>query len=102
MCLQKRAERVYVGIDSSPITANLALMTDAKIESIDPILWQMRRVKGIDELALMQEAINAAAAMYDHARKIIEPGISEIDMFTQLQQVAVQTTREPMTAAARQ
>jgi Xaa-Pro aminopeptidase len=87
-----------VGIDSSAVTANLLQMTDAKIESIDPILWQMRRVKDVDELALMQEAINAAAAMYDHARKIIGPGISEIDMFTQLQQVAVQTTREPMTA----
>jgi Xaa-Pro aminopeptidase len=68
------------------------------VEPLDSILFQLRRPKDPDELALMQQAINAAGAMYDHARKIVEPGVAEIDVFTQLYQVAVQTTREPMTA----
>jgi Xaa-Pro dipeptidase len=87
-----------VGIDSSPVTSHVARLLDAQVESIDPILFQMRRPKDADELALIEQAVSAAAAMYDHARKIVEPGIAEIDVFTQLHQVAVQTTREPMTA----
>ena len=92
----RRANRI--GIDASLVTSQVAFMTDAKVESIDPILWQMRRVKDIDELALIQEAVTATAAMFDHARKIIEPGICEIDVYTQLHEIAVQTTKEPMTA----
>ena len=53
----------------------------------------MRRVKDTDELALIEEAVCASAAMFDHARKIIEPGIAELDVFTQLHEVAVKTTR---------
>ena len=95
--LKKRAG-TRIGIDASAVTSQLSLLVDVEIESIDPILWQLRRAKDPDELALIAEAVTAAAAMYDHARKIIEPGISEIDVFAQLHQVAVQTTREPMTA----
>jgi Xaa-Pro dipeptidase len=87
-----------VGIDASHVTAQVAHLFDGQIESIDPILWQMRRVKDTDELALIDEAVCASAAMFDHARKIIAPGIAELDVFTQLHEVAVKTTGEPMSA----
>ena len=70
----KGAKRV--GIDASPVTSQVARLLDSKLESIDEILWHLRRVKDPDELVLMQEAIGAAAAMYDHARKIVAPGIA--------------------------
>ena len=92
----RRCERI--GVDASAVGAHVARLIDAQVESIDPILWQLRRAKEIDELALIQEAVTAAAAMYDHARKIIEPGIAELDVYTQLHEVAVKTTHEPMTA----
>jgi len=92
----RKANRV--GIDASQVSAHVARLSDSDLEPIDPILWQMRRSKDPDELKLLTEAIGAAAAMYDHARKIIEPGIAELDVFTQLHEVAVKTTGEPMTA----
>lgn len=87
-----------IGIDASLVTSQLACLHDGQVESIDPILWQMRRPKDPDELKLIEEAVSASAAMFDHARKIIEPGICELDVFTQLHEVAVKTTGEPMSA----
>ncbi|HEX3358105.1 MAG TPA: Xaa-Pro peptidase family protein [Tepidisphaeraceae bacterium] len=96
--LLKSRRAKHIGIDASQVTSQVARMTDAKVEPIDPILWQMRRTKDIDELALIQEAVTATAAMFDHARKIVEPGVAELDVYTQLHEVAVKTTGEPMTA----
>ncbi|MBA62270.1 MAG: hypothetical protein CMJ76_07875 [Planctomycetaceae bacterium] len=61
-------------------------------------LWQLRRRKDPDELALMRKAIDCTEAMYVRAREIIEPGICEIDVFNELQAVAVSTAGEPLTA----
>jgi Xaa-Pro dipeptidase len=94
----KERGKARIGIDGSQVTSQLSMLIDAEIESVDPVLWQLRRCKDHDEIALIQEACTAAAAMYDHARKMIEPGISEIDVFAELHSVAVRTTREPMTA----
>ena len=94
--LERHAKRV--GIDGSQVTAHFARLCEAAVEPADAILWQLRRQKDPDELVLIEEAVNASAAMFDHARKIIEPGICEIDVFNQLHDIAVKTTREPMTA----
>ena len=69
-----------------------------KIERIDSDLWQLRRRKESDELALMKMAIFACEEMYEKARHLIEPGISELEVFCELHRTAVFTTGEPMTA----
>jgi Xaa-Pro aminopeptidase len=96
LLLERRAKRV--GIDASQVTSHFARLCEAAVEPVDSVLFQLRRQKDPDELKLISEAVCAAEAMYDHARKIIEPGIAELEVYTQLHQVAVQTTREPMTA----
>src|SRR4051812_10447892 len=87
LLVERRAKRV--GIDASHVTAHFARLCEAAVEPIDSMLFQLRRQKDPDELALITEAVCAAEAMYDHARKIIEPGIAELEAFTQLHQVAV-------------
>ena len=64
---------------------------------IDPILFRLRRRKDPDELALLRRANDANRAMYEHARKVIEPGLDEITLYNQLQEVAVEELGEPLT-----
>src|SRR5690242_20768849 len=47
----RRQRAVRVGVDASMVTSQLPLMAadEVSFESIDPMLWQLRRVKDADE-----------------------------------------------------
>ncbi|HMB96313.1 MAG TPA: Xaa-Pro peptidase family protein, partial [Tepidisphaeraceae bacterium] len=92
----RRAGRI--GMDASASTSQIALQSEAHFEAIDPILWQLRRIKDEDEIVLMKRAIECTEAMYRRARQIIEPGIEELRVFNELHAVAVEVSGEPMTA----
>src|SRR6478672_3291242 len=64
-----------IGVDASLVTSQLLLqMADGvDADSVEPILWEQRRVKDADELALMKTAIRCTERMYERARQIIEP-----------------------------
>lgn len=64
---------------------------------LDGGLWEMRRCKDPDEVALIQKAIDCTDAMYRRAREIIHPGISEIEVFNELQAAAVREAGEALT-----
>lgn len=85
-----------IAADTSPVTA--ALMRSGPIDSLDPILWQLRRAKDPDELTLMRKAIECCDAMYRRAREIIAPGILETEVFAELHKTAVMTAQEPLSA----
>lgn len=93
---ERHAQRI--GIDASLPTSQLALSMPGRCQSIDASLWQMRRAKDPDELALMRKAIRCCVAMYDRARQIIEPGLDEIRLFGELHSAAVCEAGEPLTA----
>ncbi len=63
----------------------------------DSVMFRLRRRKDADELALMQRANEANRAMYERAREIITPGLNELDLYSELQAVAVRTLGEPLT-----
>jgi Xaa-Pro aminopeptidase len=94
----KERHAKQIGIDASAITSQLAISFDGTCKPIDPDLWQLRRRKSSDELALMKQAIRCTEAMYKRAKQIIEPGISELKVFTELNAAAVETAGEPLTA----
>ncbi len=94
----KQQKATRVGIDSSAVTMQVALQSDAVCSSIDEDLWQLRRAKDPDELALMKTAIACSEAMHAKAREIIRPGISEIEVYGVLHAVAVECAGEPMSA----
>ncbi len=93
---ESKAHRV--GIDQSAVSSQVILQSQATFEPIDDALHQMRRVKDPDELTLMRRANDCTRAMYERARQIIEPGISEIEVFNQLHAAAVEEAGEPLTA----
>jgi len=92
----RRATRV--GVDASPISSQIALQSDLDLVPIDPVMWDLRRTKDDDELALMEQAIRCTQAMYERARQIIEPGVLETHVFTELHAAAVETAGEPLSA----
>ena len=96
LLVDRRVSRL--GTDASQVTAQVALSDDFEFESIDDALWQQRRVKDSDELALIERAIRASEAMYSVARVIVAPGVLELDVFSALHFAAVKSTGEPMTA----
>jgi Xaa-Pro dipeptidase len=88
-----------IGIDGSTVSSMLEIESEADCVAIDVDLWKLRRVKDADELALMKVAIDCCRSMYERARQIIEPGISEIEIYSQLHAAAVQVAQEPLSPA---
>jgi Xaa-Pro dipeptidase len=70
---------------------------EAEMVDLEPELWSLRRRKDPDELAMIRRAIQCTEAMYARAREIIQPGISEIEVFNQLHAAAVEVAGEPLT-----
>jgi Xaa-Pro aminopeptidase len=87
-----------IGFDSSVAASQVVAARMHTGGPIDNDLFQLRRKKDPDELALMQTAIDATEAMYARARQIITPGVDEVHVFAQLQAAAVEKLGEPMSA----
>lgn len=75
----------------------LTLSLSGEWYDFDPLMFRLRRRKDADELALMKRANEANLAMYERAREIIKPGLNELDLYSELQSVAVRTLGEPLT-----
>lgn len=69
-----------------------------RIQDVEPVLRKLRRSKDPDELNMIRRAIDCTAAMYQAAREVIAPGISELTVFNTLQAAAVDAAGEPLTA----
>ncbi|MEE2640599.1 MAG: Xaa-Pro peptidase family protein [Planctomycetota bacterium] len=91
----KPAGRIGVEFSTFGPTAQELLGTD--LLDAEPQLYYLRRRKETDELASIEHAIAATEKMYERARSIIRPGISEIEVFNELQSVAVEHFGEPLT-----
>jgi Xaa-Pro dipeptidase len=87
-----------VGFDASDVSSQLLLANLFPSVPVDRELYQVRRVKLADELALMLKAIRATEAMYARAREIIEPGVEELHVYNELHATAVQSLGETMPA----
>jgi Xaa-Pro aminopeptidase len=81
------------------VTASLAALWEFQPEPIDPVLWQLRRRKDADELALMKTAIACTKAMYERARELIAPGVEELTVYNELHAAAVRVAGEPLSPA---
>ena len=86
-------------VDSWAVSAQVGLAFDGQCASIDAELWQLRRAKDADELALMRKAIACCEAMYARAREIVEPELPEVEMYAQLHAAAVREAGEPLRPA---
>lgn len=87
-----------IATELSSTSAVLGSGPDQAFIDVCPAIWQLRRRKDPDELAMMRHAIACTDAMYRRAGEIIRPGITELEVYGQLHAVAVETAGEPLTA----
>lgn len=95
--LGERAKARRVGVEFSSFTQHLATPLGATLVDIEPTIFRLRRRKDADELARLRKAIAGTEKMYQRAREIVAPGISELEVFNQLQAVAVEEFGEMLT-----
>jgi Xaa-Pro aminopeptidase len=95
--LKSRAAPATIGVEFSSFPPCLAGSLSAKLVDIEPTLLYLRRRKDADELARLKKAIAATGAMYRRAQEIVEPGVNELDVFNELQTVAVRECGEMIT-----
>ena len=86
-----------IGVEFSSFGPHLAKTLEAERVDLEPELYRLRRRKDPDELARLKKAIAGTKAMYARAREIIRPGLNELDMFNELQAVAVREFGEMLT-----
>jgi len=89
--------REATGLDKGGASGFLGELARGGVD-LDPILAEMRRTKDEDELAILKKAIDVTEACYIRAREILEPGISEIEVYSELYSVAVKTAGEKLPA----
>ncbi len=85
-----------LAVEFSCFTQHLAPL-GGELVDLEPELYQLRRKKDPDELARLRKAIAATGKMYERAREMIEPGVSELEVFNELQAVAVREYGEMLT-----
>jgi Xaa-Pro dipeptidase len=95
--LARRPAPRTIGVEFSSFPPCLAQRLEARPIDIEPDLQRLRRRKDPDELARLKKAIVATGAMYSRARETIAPGVNELDVFNELQAVAVRQFGEPLT-----
>src|SRR5689334_15610343 len=87
--LSNKAGLKRIGVEFSCFTSHLAALPGERVD-IEPTIYRLRRRKDPDELARIKKAIAGTRKMYGLARQIIEPGITEIEVFNRLQAAAVE------------
>ncbi|WP_254509444.1 M24 family metallopeptidase [Anatilimnocola floriformis] len=85
-----------IGVEFSSFGLHLAPLAGERID-IEPTLYRFRRKKDPDELERLKIAIAGTGKMYEAARAMIRPGVTEIDVFNHLQGVAVASYGEMLT-----
>ncbi len=87
----------HVGGEWSTFGPQLQAAFGSEVADVEPLMFRLRRRKDADELRMLQRANDANRVMYARAREIIEPGINELDVYSELQAVAVRELGEALT-----
>jgi Xaa-Pro aminopeptidase len=86
-----------IGVEFSSCGPEITSRLSAQWFDVEPPLYALRRRKDADELARLRKAIAGTAAMHRRARQIIEPGVSELFVFNELQAAGVEEYGEMLT-----
>jgi Xaa-Pro aminopeptidase len=86
-----------VACEFEAFSPHLLLGWNAPLVEIDTIVFELRRRKDADELRMLARANEANRAMYEHARRIVRPGVTELEIYAELHGVAVRALGEPLT-----
>jgi Xaa-Pro dipeptidase len=95
--LSERPKAHTIGVEFSSFPLHLAEPLTARLIDIEVDLYRLRRRKEADELVRLRNAIAATGEMYRRAREIVRPGVNELDVFNELQSVAIRACGEMIT-----
>ena len=95
--LKRRVSPRCIGVEFSSCGPHLSAKLPGDLIDVEPQLYQLRRRKEADELARLRKAISGTERMYARAREIIRPGITELEIFNELQLAGVIELGEMMT-----
>ncbi|MCC9604624.1 Xaa-Pro peptidase family protein [Blastopirellula sp. JC732] len=95
--LKSRGKLSKIGVEYSTFSLHMSQQLDATLVDVEPTLYQLRRKKDPDELARLKKAIDGTARMYEVARDMVRPGVSELNVFNALQAAAVKEYGEMLT-----
>jgi Xaa-Pro aminopeptidase len=90
-----RLDRVAVDNAHLPLAARHTLEVK-QVDDLGPVLMDMRRSKHPDEIACIRRAIRATEAGLQAARDNIRPGISELDIYVEVQGAIIKAAGEPI------
>src|SRR5436190_9532216 len=94
--LSDKAGLKRIGVEFACFSSHLTALPGERVD-IEPTLYRLRRRKDHDDRARIRKAIAGTRKMYQLARQIIEPGITEIEVFNRLQTAAVDEFGEMLT-----
>jgi Xaa-Pro aminopeptidase len=80
-----------IGCDELP---RPGLLPDRTTRDLAPDLLSLRRTKDPDEVAVMRRAIAGCEAAYAAARKILTPGLTEVQLHARLHAAAIEAVGE--------
>ena len=92
-----QAKSRVLGVEYSSFGRHLTLEPSRMVD-VEPVLYQLRRQKDADELNMIRKAISGTERMYERARAVIRPGVTELQVFNELQSAAVEEFGERLTA----
>jgi len=95
--LTARPAAKRIGVEFSSCGPHLTGAFSGEVVDVEPDLYCLRRRKDSDELARLRKAIAGTGAMYARAREIVKPGVNELEVFNELQSVAVEHFGEMLT-----
>ncbi len=72
------------------------LLAKHEIHDIADILVGLRRTKDPDEIALIRRAISGCQAAYAEARRILAPGITEVQVYARALAAVIEAVGEPV------
>ena len=82
-----------LGLDEIP---RPGLLHDRAIHDLSDGLLGLRRCKDPDEVAVMRRAIAGCEAAFAAARRMLIPGLTEVQLYARIQAAAVETVGEPI------
>lgn len=86
-----------VGLEFANASKHFTDSLKVEFVDIEPQIYAFRRKKDPDELVKLRKAIAATGKMYAKAREMVRPGVNELDVFNELQAVAVRDLGEMLT-----
>lgn len=75
----------------------IGIIDNWQVEDLNDTLLSLKRSKDPDEVQILRDAIAASDAAYRCAKQMLQPGVTELEIYAQMQAAAIEALGEPIT-----